>query len=475
MLEPEDLPKLVFDMRATYAGLILKNPLVLGAGPSTATPRICQKAAQAGWAAVVLKGNTADDIIQKVYKDPKDVFKIPRPAYKLLDGRGLKDWKPDIPRVAGSRPPKRRAGKTEPLDYQLAYNNQSISSPYTLFSGIGNYFNGDEKYLWYINETKRLVQPYDCKVVANVTAYTEEGWVQQIALVNKSKADAVELVMAPPAYGCFDYRNQTVVRPEFLDIFPEIVERATLFCVGRSEKPVSVKLPPYYPDFMAPAKAAERAGARAIHFGDCPSVTSPIPAIVLDPDSLKIGLFPGQPYGATLTQCSAVPYICGAIAQFRLNGVSIDIAGCGGVRDYQDVLRLLLCGASIVEIVTAALVDGLDIASDYTASIYDWMEEKGHKTLKDFNGIAATAEKLRVEPREFVYEVAQAAGGAAPSQRIVLNEKLCINCGWCECACPEMAIETKGKLPVTNAEVCEVCGLCVAVCPMKALTFSPRV
>lgn len=472
MYEPEGAWRSVCDMRATYAGLTLKNPLVLGAGPSTATPRICQKAAEAGWAAVVLKGNTADDIIQKIYRDPKDVFKIPRPAYKLLDGRGLKEWKPTIPRVAGSRQPGQRAGKTNPLDYQLAYNNQSTSLPYTLFSGIGNYFNGDEKYLWYINETKRLVEPLDCKVVANVTAYTEEGWAQQIALVNKSKADAVELVMAPPAYGCFDYRSQTVVRPEFLDIFPEIVERATRFCVGRSEKPVSVKLPPYYPDFMAPAKAAERAGAKAIHFGDCPSVTSPVPAIVLDPDNLRVGLFPGQPYGATLTQCSAVPYICGAIAQFRLNGISVDIAGCGGVRDYQDVLRLLLCGASIVEIVTAALVEGTGIASDYIASLKTWMEKKGHKTLEEFNGIAVTPEKLSVEPEEFVYEIAQAAGGSAPGQRIVLDEKLCINCGWCEAACPEMAIEIQGKLPTTNTEVCEVCGLCVAVCPMKARTMS---
>ena len=85
-------------------------------------------------------------------------------------------------------------------------------------------------------------------------------------------------------------------------------------------------------------------------------------------------MFTGQPYGATLTQCSAVPYICGAVAQFRLNGVGLDIAGCGGVRDYQDVLRLLLCGADIVEIATAALVDGVGIARDYLASIGVWME-----------------------------------------------------------------------------------------------------
>ena len=46
------------DLKTTYMGVELKNPLIIGAGPTTHTPEICQKAARVGdWAGVVLKTN----------------------------------------------------------------------------------------------------------------------------------------------------------------------------------------------------------------------------------------------------------------------------------------------------------------------------------------------------------------------------------------------------------------------------------
>jgi len=328
--------------------------------------------------------------------------------------------------------------------------------------------------LSYINKSKELAEPYHCKVIANVTAYTDKGWEEQINMVNKSKADAVEIVIACPAYGCFDHRTQRVRKFDFLDIFPEIIEKATKFCVERCNKPVSVKLPPYHMDFRAPAQGAVRGGAKAIQFGDCPTITSPIPPIIVDPDTLEVGLFPGAPYQGTLTQCSAVPYICGAMAQFRLNKIGIDIAGCGGVRDYLDVIRLILCGASSIQIATAVLVEGVGIVQGYLNAIVSWMEGKGYKSIREMEGLIVTSEKLKMEPQKFVAEVAQAAGGPTPTLRVTVNQKRCINCGWCESACPEMAIEIKDKVPIVDDKVCEVCGLCVAICPMEALAIENR-
>ena len=462
------------DLRTTYAGISLKNPLVIGGGPNTATPRICEKAAKAGWAGVVLKLNATDEMVEKLFSEPEGIFKIPRPAYKIVDARGLNEWKPVIPKVRGKREPGKIAGTVEPKDYQLIYWNQNVVSPdYMLYSGIGNFYNG-ERYLWYINKTKELLEPYDCKVIANVGAYTEKGWEQQVNLVNKSKADAVELVISCPAFGCFDYRTEKVRRFHFLDIFPEIIEKATKFYVERSDKPVSVKLPPYYMNLLAPVQAAVNGGAQSIQFGDCPTITSPIPSVIVDPDTLEVGLFPGAPYQGSMTQCSGVPVICGALTRFRMSGIDIDIAGCGSVRDYLDVIRIMLCGASSVQIVTAVLVEGVGIAEDYLSAINAWMEKKGYKSIKEIQGLIATEDKLKIEPQKFVTEVAQASAGPTPSVQTVLNPKRCINCGWCEAACPEMAIEIPDKLPIIDDKVCEVCGLCVAICPMQALAIEPR-
>ena len=43
------------DLRSRYMGVSLKNPLIVGSGPTTAFPEICKKAANNGWAGVVLK------------------------------------------------------------------------------------------------------------------------------------------------------------------------------------------------------------------------------------------------------------------------------------------------------------------------------------------------------------------------------------------------------------------------------------
>jgi ferredoxin len=125
-------------------------------------------------------------------------------------------------------------------------------------------------------------------------------------------------------------------------------------------------------------------------------------------------------------------------------------------------------------VVTAVLVEGVDIAQDYLAGIEAWMEEKGYKSIRDFQGLIATEERLKIDPQKFVTEVAQAAGGPTPSLRVVVNEKRCINCGWCESACPEMAIEIKDKLPIIDEGTCEVCGLCVSLCPMEALFIEAK-
>jgi dihydroorotate dehydrogenase len=51
----------------------------------------------------------------------------------------------------------------------------------------------DEDYIPYANKTKELLEPYDCKVIGSIHAFTEEGWEEQCDIIKKTKVDAVEL------------------------------------------------------------------------------------------------------------------------------------------------------------------------------------------------------------------------------------------------------------------------------------------
>ena len=56
----------------------------------------------------------------------------------------------------------------------------------------------------------------------------------------------------------------------------------------------------------------------------------------------------------------------------------------------------------------------------------------------------------------------------------VIDDELCVYCGWCEGVCPADAVETnkpfKGTLEI-DQEACQTCGACVDTCPCNALAF----
>ena len=66
-------------------------------------------------------------------------------------------------------------------------------------------------------------------------------------------------------------------------------------------------------------------------------------------------------------------------------------------------------------------------------------------------------------------------GGPTPEQKVVVNQKRCVKCGWCEQACLYLAItfDTENP-PVIDDKICEICGMCVALCPMDALSIENR-
>jgi dihydropyrimidine dehydrogenase (NAD+) subunit PreA len=452
------------DLSTTYMGVPIKNPLIVGSGPTTATPQICEKAAQYGWSAVVLKTNFSSDVVETIFTDPQVPYRIPRPYVKLVDSRGMDRWRPPKPEATMSRTATGRLGRI-PGDYMLALMSQASTSPLRYYAVPLNWYNG-EKYPFYIEKTKQLVKHYNCKVIASILSLTEKGWEHQCNMINNSNADMVELDMSAHAAVIKDPRTE---KHMIMGESPEIVEKWTAFCVRRIKIPVGVKLPAYCPDPMASVQAAIRRGAKGIQFASLPTYQPPIPPIVIDPDTLELGFGSGNPFKAAASQLWSVPYICGPIVHFRVNGTEVDISGCGGVREFRDILRLIMAGASSVQVCTATLVEGVEVVSGYLQDIQVWMEQKNYNSIKEIQGIIADKEKLKSDPSKFVADVAQVAGGPTPKFRIQLDKSRCNDCRWCEACCFHLAIKMENKIPVVDDSLCEICGMCVAICPTEAL------
>ena len=457
------------DLTTSYMGVPIKNPLIIASGPTTTTPEICAKAAKYGWAGVVLKTNVGDDVVAANMADPQVPYKHPRPAYKLLDYKGMERWRPPVPERTASRSATGKLGKIPP-DYGLVVLLQATSHPHKYYAAPMSWFNG-ENYLGYINRTKELVKGTGCKVIASISSFTEEGWTKQCDMINKSDADMVELNFTAPVAV---YTDPQTGQSAHVSSSPRMVEEWTRYCVQQIKIPVGTAFPAHCPDPLGVVQASIRAGARGVKFGGVAAFMPRIPPIVIDPDTLEVGFTPSDPFGWGRNASWGMPIVCGDIAHFRMNGVEADISGVGGIRRYRDILRFIMAGASSVQACTATMVEGVEVGAEYLSEIEAWMESKGYQSIKEIKGIVVDKDKLKVDPSKFDADVAQISGGPTPKVRLGFNKDKCINCCWCESCCVFLAIKMENEVPAIDDKLCEVCGLCVAVCPTDALSIVPR-
>ena len=66
--------------------------------------------------------------------------------------------------------------------------------------------------------------------------------------------------------------------------------------------------------------------------------------------------------------------------------VNCDLAASTGIHDWQTVVRLLLAGASAVQVVSAMYVNGIDVLKDLNQGLSDWMERHNYASIDDFKG-----------------------------------------------------------------------------------------
>jgi dihydroorotate dehydrogenase (fumarate) len=84
----------------------------------------------------------------------------------------------------------------------------------------------------------------------------------------------------------------------------------------------------------------------------------------------------------------------------NLNG---SICASRGIYDGSDVIKMILAGADVVQIVSTVYRNHPSVVSDILMDMNRWMDEKGYKTLDEFRG--KLSRKNMKDP--FVYQRAQ--------------------------------------------------------------------
>lgn len=137
--------------------------------------------------------------------------------------------------------------------------------------------------------------------------------------------------------------------------------------------------------------------------------------------------------------------------------VSIPIVGSGGIASADDVVQMLMAGASAVQLYTEPALNGPQVFAKITKGLEDYLDEND-ETIGDLVGLA----QGKREQHNFV------------QNHSTIRKDNCIGCGRCVTICDFDAITTsKGNpRPVIDSEKCVGCSACASVCPVSAIDFS---
>ncbi len=437
------------DLKSSYGGVEMKNPLICAAGPPTHTPEACKRASDAGFSAVVLKTHAAKEAPWGL------LHTVGTPVYILTDLKGTDFWRPippkkSLPKVRGIK------GERKP-EYSMVGCHPGV---------ILSYFLGED-YIKYASKTKDLVK-HDCLVIGSIVAYTEEGWIEQCELINRTNVDLVEINLGCPCALPEEQCYPGVIPGAALGASPSVVEAFTRIAVDHLHVPAIVKLPPQQSNSLLSAQAAVRGGAAGINCGD----SSFFPSVRINIETATPGWHPRYPVWHGIWGPWVSPYVCGQIANMRLNGITVDISACGGTSSFEDIVRFFMAGASSAQPCRELMVQGWDVAKKWLEELEAWMEKKGYNSVMEMRGIAA--DKIITDYSKLDLPIPQIMGGPEPKYKMVFDDRECIDCAWCEMCCSHLAIKIESGLPNWDSKKCELCGLCEAVCPVKAISMVPK-
>lgn len=217
---------------------------------------------------------------------------------------------------------------------------------------------------------------------------------------------------------------------------------------GVTTTPIWIKLS--YSSLLIPmAKQAEDLGSDAII---CTNSIGPGMLIDTKTAKPKLGINGG---GGGVTGKAIFPIALWCVHQLA-ETLSIPVVGCGGIFTADDVIQMLMAGASAVQLYTAPALKGPTVFRRITTGLQRFLTENPkYGSVKDLVGLTLG----KTSDHQF------------SSPRPVVVEEKCTGCGICVQSCAfdalSMIRRADKTLLAVIADKCISCNACVGVCPPK--------
>lgn len=226
--------------------------------------------------------------------------------------------------------------------------------------------------------------------------------------------------------------------------------------------PVLIKVSANWPDRLEVVGQALQAGADGIT-----AIDSIGPALRVDVET-------GQPVlgsFAWLSGAAIRPVALRAVAEICLRH-DVPVVGTGGVGRAEEVVEMIMAGATAVGVHTAPLLQGLGWFGKTLARLERWLDERGYACPGDLRGLALS--HLRESTSHPSTLDASSTSGHRAPLAFAFDAEACTWCGRCVTVCAYHARRlTSREEMLLDEHLCRSCGLCISVCPTEALRWLP--
>jgi dihydroorotate dehydrogenase (fumarate) len=300
------------DLRTSFMGVELKNPIILGASSLVEDLNAIKKIERAGIAAIVYRS---------LFEEQINLEQI-----QLDDQIG-----------------------------EYSYRNAEMGN---IFPEIKHSGAGEHLY-----NLSKLVKTVNIPVFASLNAIYDKSWEDYAVQLEKTGIAGLELNFYDvPTDAAYDSAK---IESHQISILKKLKKLVKI--------PISVKLSPFYANPLNFIAQADKAGAEGVVIFN--RFFQPEINIENEEFFFPFDLTHEKDYQITLR-----------FAGLLFGNIKADICASRGISDGTDVIKMVLAGASSVQVVSTVYKNKAPHITQMIETLEEWMDAKGYKTINDFRG-----------------------------------------------------------------------------------------
>jgi len=252
-------------------------------------------------------------------------------------------------------------------------NVESHAEALSYFPTESIFKTGPEEYLEHIQKAKKAVS---IPVIASLNGKSLGGWIEYAKKIEQAGADAMELNIYRLATDI--NKSGSEIEQSYFEIVKEVKKSVSI--------PIAVKIGPYFSSTAWMASQLDNAGANGL------VLFNRFYQPDIDLENLEVV------HNVLLSTPAAMRLPLRWIA-ILYGRIKADIAATSGIYTEKDVVKMIMAGAKVTEMLSCLLKFGIGHISEVITQLKYWMEVNEYESLTQMRG--SMSYKSVADPSQF--------------------------------------------------------------------------